>query len=208
MVGRLRRAAVATRSSFFFIRVGFSFHERVCTDRRRDPGMLPLSRWNPAGVDGLRRKSSHKRSWSWFAGNQKLRGWRDAIRLGEVALVDSEGEAAARVDVEKGLADGDVAEGFVEGDGVAFAVEGDGNGIAELIAELREYRLGDIKDEIAVGTVGADDIAVEAFDVDGGGGDVEADELGDIEGGTGLGPVVAASEMCAGGREDVAAVEG
>ena len=121
--------------------------------------------------------------------------------MGEVALVDGEGEAAAGVDVEERLANGDVAESFVEGDGVLLAVEGDGDGVAELIAELREDGLRDIEDEVAEGTVGADDVAVEAFGIDGGGGDVEADELSDVEGGTGLGPVITASEMGAGGRK-------
>ena len=49
---------------------------------------------------------------------------------------------------------------------------------------------------------------MKAFGVDGGGGNIEADELGDVECGTGLGPVVTAGEMRAGWREDVAAVEG
>ncbi len=143
-----------------------------------------------------------------FTGIETARPGVTVIFFGEVALVEREGDAAARVDVEERAADGDVAEGFDEGDGVGVAVDGDGDGVAEVIAEFGEGFGRDIEDDVAEGAVEAEDFAVEAGGVEGGVVDVEADEFGDVEGGAGLGPVVAAGEMGSGGREDVAAVEG
>ena len=47
----------------------------------------------------------------------------------------------------------------MKGNGVLLAVEGDGHIVADLIAELGEGGLRYVEDEIAVGSVGADDVA-------------------------------------------------
>src|SRR6266550_3555991 len=132
----------------------------------------------------------------------------DFVLLGEVALVEREGDASAGVDVQEGAAYGYVAEGLDEGDGIGASVEGEGNGVAEVIAEFGEGFSRYVEDDVAEGAVEAEDLGVQACGVDSRVVDVEPDEFGDVERGAGLDPVLAAGDVRSGGREDVAAVEG
>ena len=80
--------------------------------------------------------------------------------------------------------------------------------VVPVVAEFGEGFRGHVEDDVAEGAVEAEDFAVEAGGIECGVVYVEADELGDVEGGAGLSPVIAAGEVGSGGREDVAAVEG
>ncbi len=139
--------------------------------------------------------------------NGQVRALTHLVSLREVPLVDSQRKAAAGINVKQLLANGHIAECFHEWEDRPLAVERDRDVVAEFITKLCEGLRGDVEDEVAEWAVGADDLSVQVGGVDGRVMQIEADQLSDVERGTGLRPIVATGRMGAGWGEDVATVK-
>src|SRR5271165_123845 len=124
----------------------------------------------------------------------------------EARLVQREADASAGIDEQQGLLECNVAERPDEWDFQLVPRDRDLDRLAAPIAELQEIIGAHVGDQVAEGAVESDDFAGQARFVELGGLQVEANQLFDCR--ADLGPIVAAREVSADGRKNVAPVEG
>ncbi len=129
----------------------------------------------------------------------------DAEFFRVTALIDGDANAAARILIEKRIADGHVHEGFAERKDEGFAIELEADLVADGIAERAEIIALHVGDERAEGIVEADDVAGDSFFFDRGSFRREANELGYLWAGDGVIPP--SGEMRGGGRKNIAAMK-
>src|SRR5713226_7517492 len=137
-----------------------------------------------------------------LARNEDGGGRRDAVGLGEIALVESEADLTAGVHIEERPANGDVHEGLDVGRGEGLVAEAKGDRVTESVTELTKFVTGDVGDQRAVGIVEGGDSA----GVRGGNARLKTDQFGNDR--PGLRPVPSSGEMRGRRRKNVAAVEG
>src|SRR5579871_6074081 len=140
-----------------------------------------------------------------FAGKENFAGRVDAKFFRVVALIDSDADAAARILIEKRIADGHVHEGFAERKDEGFAVELEADLVADGVAERAEIVAQHVGDERAEGVVEADDVAGDSFFFDDSGFRREANEFGYLRAGDGVIP--SSGEMRGGGRKNITAMK-
>ena len=87
-----------------------------------------------------------------------------------------------------------------------MAGDADFKPVAALVAEFQEVVGADVGDDVAEGAIEGDHFTGEAFVVDDGWFQIQADQF--LDGRADLGPIIAAGEVGAYGRENIAAVEG
>src|SRR5215468_6062460 len=83
--------------------------------------------------------------------------------LGVVALVDSDADAAARIGVEQGIADGNIHESSAKSQHERFSVKLKTYFVAQVVAEFFEFVAGNVCNEGAKGIVETDDFAGDSF---------------------------------------------
>src|SRR5215472_19208110 len=132
----------------------------------------------------------------------------DVVGGSKASLIDRQAKTSARVDIHERLFQRNVGESTHEGKVQFCFVYADVDVLAAAIAELKEILSADVGHQVAEGTVGGDDLALEAAIIKPGRGELEADQVIEIELGTDLGPIFAVGQVGADGREDVAAMEG
>src|SRR5215470_1257270 len=98
-----------------------------------------------------------------FARNEDGCGRLDIELLRVIALIDGDADAAARILVEKRIADGHVHERFAERQDKRFAVELDADLVSEDVAERAEVVTLNIRDERAERIVEPNDLAGDSF---------------------------------------------
>jgi len=123
-----------------------------------------------------------------FAGNEDCSGRFDGEFFRVIALVNGDGDAAARILIEKGFADGNVHKGFAEGQDECFAVELKANFVADGVTEGAEIVALNVGNERAERIVERDDVTSDSFFFDGGGFGAEANELRNEGAGDGVIP--------------------
>src|ERR1022692_890696 len=124
----------------------------------------------------------------------------DVISRRETGLVEGEAGAPAGINKKQRLFQGHVAECFDEGHLDFMAGDGDLQRIAALVAEFEEFFGADVGNQVAERAVEGNDFTGETAIVEGGGMEIEADQLFEL--GADLGPIVAAGYMRADRRED------
>jgi len=140
-----------------------------------------------------------------FAGNENCSGRLDRELFGIVTLIDGDADAAARILIEKRIADGNVHKRFAEGKDQHFAVELKADSVADGVTERAKVVARNVGDERAEGIVEADDVAGDSFFFDSGSFGTEANELRND--GAGDGVIPSSGEMRGGGRKNVAAMK-
>src|SRR5882672_7212151 len=140
-----------------------------------------------------------------FAGDEDGSLRHDVEFFRVAALVVGDANAAARIDVEKGLADGNVHEGLDVGERDELFVDLDTDLVAEVVAELLEFIARNVGYERAVRVVEADNVAFDAFFCGDGNFRSQADELGNF--GADEIEIPAGGEMRGSRRENITAVK-
>src|SRR5215467_5931739 len=169
---RLRRPVIRSMMSRSGRSPGISGWRRqsqIVSRRARlhqNPGSLTM-RSSPGGFRRPR----------YLFGNENRGGRLDARFLRVAAPVNRDCDAPARVDVQKGLANGDVHERFDKGQRDRLFVELERNLIADDVPEFFKLLAGNVGDERAEGIIEADDVATDALVIFGSGFRSKADEF-------------------------------
>src|SRR5436309_2901858 len=141
-----------------------------------------------------------------FARNEDCSRRSDAELLRVIALVDGDTDAVARIDEQKGIADGDIHKSFHVGQHHRFLVDLELYRIAEVVSQLLEFIAWNIRDQRTEGIIERDNVTGDAFVGGGGCFRREADELRNF--GAYKVEFPSGGEVRARGRKNVAAMEG
>jgi len=101
-----------------------------------------------------------------FARNEDCSRRSDTELLRVIALVDGDADAVARIDEQKGIADGDIHKSFHVGQHHRFLVDLELYRIAEVVSQLLEFIAWNIRDQRTEGIIERDNVTGDALVAD------------------------------------------